>query len=161
MAATDNPTREIQDSRKEIVASWTRPVLAALVVLVVGFSIGALAFRDSGPDVPSDVQTLVDEYNQAWLDGDGAGAVSLMTDGARFVSDQYVAEGGISGDALIAHIDTAPVSAIEFNDIDKITGERPYVVVSTGKVGTVDGIGVMHIVEEAGELKIAFTAWLE
>ncbi len=162
MTTMSEPERQVTpgDGRGS-TGNWTTPAVAALLALVVGFGLGWLVFGNDSPDVPSDVESLVDAYNQAWSDGDGETAVSLMTTGARFVSDRYVAEGGISGDELVTHIEVSPTSSLEFGKIESVTGDLPYVVVTPGKLGTNEGIAVSYIVEEQGELKIAAASWFD
>lgn len=138
-------------------ASWTMRALAVLAALLVGVGVGWLLFRDAG--VPSDVEQLVEDYERAWLDGDGDRAIEYMTDGARFVSPRYVAAGGISGDELATHISTSPVAGLEFRGIESVVGDSPYVVVTTGSFAGRDGIGVYYIVDEDGELRIAHNNW--
>ena len=157
MATVDEGRHEVTAPRTMSPTNWSTLAVAALVALVVGFGIGWLAFRDTG--VPSDVEQLVEDYEQAWLEGDGARAVGYMTSDARFVSPRYVAAGGVSGDDLATHISTSPVGGLEFKGIEHVVGETPYVVVTTGSFANRDGIGVYYIVEEAGELKIAHNAY--
>jgi len=77
------------------------------------------------------------------------------------VADNYVSEGGISGDALATHIETSPTGLIELGDVESITGGPPDVVVRRGKVSTRDAIGVTYLVEDGGELKIAAHSWFD
>jgi hypothetical protein len=132
--------------------------LSLVLAVLVGFGLGWLVFRDTGVDVPSDVDQLIDDYQAAWEANDGELAVSYMTLGAAHVS-AYTGLEGFSGDELVSFIDSS--GEIEFTNGEYVGvfGDLPYIVVKAQTVEGDSGHSVFHIVDRGGELKIANQTW--
>ncbi len=132
--------------------------IMGILALLVGFGFGWLAFRDTGVNVPADVQTLVDANKDAWVARDGAAAVELMEDGAYFYS--WAAPEGLTGEALANHIDATIPGFVSELEIIAVEGDGPWLVVSTSD-GTPGDFSVLHVADRGGELKILDHIWLD
>lgn len=132
--------------------------ILGVLALLVGFGVGWLAFRDTGVNVPADVETLVDDYRDAWVAHDGDAAVALMEDGAYFYS--FAVPQGVTGDALAKHINTISEGPASQLEITAVEGDGPWLVVSTGD-GSPGDFSVVHVADRGGELKILNHIWLD
>ena len=141
-------------SRSERRTRMTFMGLGVVLAALVGFGFGWMVFRDSGGvDLPSDVDQLLVDYRDAWINGDGDAAVALMTAGGVHVSPT-TPPGGVSGDALAAAIDSGPLALTDAETL-AVWGDPPYLVIQTDQVAGLTGYSVFEIAEELGELKIA------
>lgn len=133
--------------------------ISVVVAALVGFGLGWLAFGDSGTDVPSEVEELVDAYVAAWNETDGDAAVALLGgDGVHYSGNDE----GVSGDELAVAIDNLPATD-QFTDfeIESVSGDNPWLVVSSGSAFGRDGYSVFHIEEVAGEYTILIHHWFD
>ena len=141
-------------------AAHRSPLLVGLFVLLaalIGFGVGWLAFRDGGVDVASDVDTLIDDYEAAWEANDGDAVLDLMTVGGTVA---IAGQAGVSGEDLAAFVETTPPLSIEDGDIVGVFGETTTVVVKSAAVGSREGYGIFHIVDQFGLRRIASYTWV-
>ncbi len=163
MAITHEPERMDVAPDKELGHDVPRGrrggfrMLAVLLAALVGFGLGWLVFDDSGVDVPSEVDAVLDDYRSAWNSADGELAVGFMTADGVHISSGY--PGGVSGDRLIGVIDNVYLSGVRNIEYVSVSGDSPYLVVMSATAFGYDGYSVFHMVEEAGELKIARHTW--
>ena len=68
---------------------------------------------------------------------------------------------GVSGDRLIGVIDRVSLSGVRDGEYVSVSGDSPYLVVMSANAFGYNGYSVFHMVEEAGELKIASQIWYE
>ena len=132
--------------------------IVGVLALLIGFGVGWLAFRDTGVNVPANVETLIDDYSAAWIANDGDAAVAFMEDGAYFYNDA-VPE-GLTGEALADAIDTTPTWIVSQLEITAVEGDGPWLVITRGD-GTPGDFSVAHVADRDGELKILNHIWLD
>ena len=133
-------------------------VLAIVMAALLGFGFGWMVFRDTGTDVPDDVEELLDAYVDAWNEPDGEAAVALMTRDARFYSSIATPVAGLTGEDLVDHIDRFAQDSIARGSIT-VVGDGPYLVVSEDRAGSYDGTSVVLVVDVDGELLIDGHHW--
>lgn len=135
-------------------------VVAFVLVGLLGFGLGWLAFRDTGSDVPDEIDQLLEDFNAAWNEGDGDAALAVMAPGGRHY--YRALRSGVSGDELVSMIARLGVNN-QFRDfeLESVIGDDPYVVVQRGTVYGTDGFSVFHITEVDGELRIAMHYWVD
>jgi hypothetical protein len=134
-------------------------VVAFVLVGLLGFGLGWLAFRDTGTDVPDDIEQLVEDWGAAWNAGDGDAVVALMTPGGR----HYFAgrAEGMMGDELVAMIDGfGATDAFDVNEYEAFVGDDPYILIMSGTVSSTEGYSVYEITEFDGEMKIRVHYWM-
>lgn len=161
--ATMTPERTPVDQRSTTVVERRRTGFVVLVVVVaalLGFGLGWAIFRDTGTDVPGDVQELLDDYAAAWNEPNGEAAVALMAPGARFYSSMFIPDGGLAGDDLVDHINGLRRDAIT-DGSRTVFGDDPYVVVSEDRAGGVDGTSAIFVKTVGGELLIGGHHWYD
>ena len=158
--ATMTPERTRTDEQPTTVVERRRTgfvVVAIVMAALLGFGLGWAMFRDTGTDVPADVQELFDAYADAWNEPDGEAAVALMTPGARFYSSGITAE-GYAGDDLVDHINGLRSDTITTGSMT-VVGDDPYVVVVENRVGGFDGTSSVFVVSSGDELLINGHHW--
>lgn len=133
-------------------------VLAIVIAAVLGFGLGWAVFRDTGTDVPGDVEALLDEYTDAWNEPNGEAAVALMTPSARFYSSMATPVEGLAGDDLVDHIDGFLPDSIT-TDERTVVGDGPYMVVSDASPVGYPGTSVIYVVEVGDQLMISGHHW--
>ena len=154
--------QEAQEARTTTLVERRRTgfvVLAIVVAALLGFALGWAVYRDTGTDVPGDVEQLLDDYVDAWNTSDGQAAAALMTPSARFYAQGYTGYDGFSRDELVAWIDGVLPDQIEQLSTTVI-GDDPYVVVVEGNVGTVHGHSIFMVDEIADQLLILDHIWM-
>lgn len=159
--ATMTPERTRGDERPTTVVEGRRTgfvVLAIVAAALLGFGLGWAVFRDTGTDVPADVDTLLDDYVDAWNAADGEAAVALMAPGARFYSTTLIADEGLTGDDLVDHINGFGENQI-LQTSRTVVGDGPYLVVSDDRAGIMDGTSAIFVVDVDGELLIGGHHW--
>jgi hypothetical protein len=134
-------------------------VLAIAVAALLGFGLGWAVFRDTGTDVPADVEELLDAYTDAWNNSDGQAAVAEMSQGARFYAEGYTGYDGLNREELIDWVDGARPDSIGTGSTT-VVGDGPYVAVVENTVGNSEGYSVFMIDEQAGELLILDHVWM-
>ncbi len=132
--------------------------IMGVLALLIGFGVGWLAFRDTGVNVPADVETLMDDYSAAWIARDGDAAVAFMEDGAYFYS--FAFPQGLTGDALADSIDVTLTGIVSQLEITAVEGDGPWLVISTSD-GLPGDFSVAHVADRGGELKIINHIWLD
>ena len=144
----------------EEIAGRRSPVFVGLSVLLaalIGFGVGWLVFRDTGVDVPSDIDVLLEDYHEAWAAHDGDAVVDLMTAGG-IVS--LAGQEGASGELLATFVSESPTLSVEDGDILGVFGDTNQVVVKSATVGSIEGFSVFHIVDQFGVPRIAYHVWM-
>jgi hypothetical protein len=148
----EQPTTVVERRRTGFV------VLAIVMAALLGFGLGWAMFRDTGTDIPADVQELMDAYAEAWNEPNGEAAVALMTPGARFYASIYVPDEGYGGDDLADYINGLGSDAITTESMTVI-GDGPYLVVGEDRAGGYDGTSAIHVVNSGDELLISGHHW--
>lgn len=159
--ATMTPERTRTDEQATTVVERRRTgfvVVAIVMAALLGFGLGWAMFRDTGTDVPADVQELMDAYAEAWNEPNGEAAVALMTPGARFYASMIVPVEGYGGDELVDHINGLSGDAITTESMTVI-GDGPYLVVSQDRAGAYDGTSAVYIVSSGDDLRISGHHW--
>jgi hypothetical protein len=136
--------------------------LGVVVALVVGFGIGWLVFRDTGADVPADVEELIEAYETAWDELDGDAVAAVMAPNARHHSpasrNPLVPRDGATSDELASLFAIGREDQLDL-EIDRVYGDLPYVVVSTGSAYGDEGISITYVGLVDGELLILDHFW--
>lgn len=135
-------------------------ILIAVLAALVGFGIGWLVFRDTGVDVPSDVESLLDDAIVAWDQGDGEGILDFYGPTGVHISSG-TGPAGVSGEELATYVNRMPLNSVEDSEIIAVHGDTPYVVIQTARVVDRDGFSVFVIDEDAGQLLIRSHTWYE
>ncbi len=159
--ATMTPERTRTDEQPTTVVEGRRTgfaVLAIVMAALLGFGLGWAMFRDTGTDVPADVQELMDAYTEAWNEPNGEAAVALMTPGARFYASMTIPDEGYAGDDLVDYINGLRSDAITSGSMTVI-GDDPYLVVSQDRAGGYDGTSAVFVVSSGDELLISGHHW--
>lgn len=134
--------------------------IAFVVVGLLGFGLGWLAFRDAGTDVPDEIEQLTQDFNVGWNAGDGDGVVAAMAPGGRHYYRSF--RDGVWGDELADMVDRLGVNdRFEDFETETVIGDDPYVVVQRGTVYGTEGYSVFHIREVDGELRIDMHYWVD
>jgi hypothetical protein len=156
----------ISVSRPDVTRTEHRrsPVFVALGVVVaalLGFGLGWLAFRDTGADVPAEVQEVIDAYEAAWNELDAAAADAVMAPGARHYSlrSQVTRPEGMTSDDLVSLFSGGVPDGVDL-EIERVHGDLPYVVVSNGTAYGETGTSITYMDEINGELLILEHMWL-
>lgn len=160
--ATMTPERpQVQEHETTTLVERRRTgvvVLAIAIAALLGFGLGWAAFRDTGTDVPDDVQELIDTYTDAWNDADGEAAAALMSSDARFWGDSYTSD-PLTRDEVVDWVDGVRPDSIETLS-STVMNDDPYVVVLENTVGGIHGYSMVTIDELGGQLLILDHVWL-
>lgn len=125
-----------------------------------------LACSDDEPAnaVPDDVWTLIEDYSAAWNDYDGVAFLETVTEDYVFVAGNtevdsetqagYIGEGSLANSGWSAEVIGDPI----------VAGDGPYDVAMTNLVtmnGTpTEGLSLVTVVDDDGELKVAEHIWM-
>jgi hypothetical protein len=147
------------------------PIIALAVMVVAALGAGTWWFVDEYTGVDRQIEVLIDDYRQAWVDGDGQALLAVMTPAespwreGRHVSDGTGA-GGYGGEQLatfVENIDTSFDFTMEsLGDPVIIGGPNQYLVTQPAEGGLIgEGFNFFRIVEYQGELLISYHTWLD
>lgn len=140
------------------------PIIALAVMVVAALGAGTWWLVDEYTGIDRQIEVLIDDYNSAWVDGDGAGAVALMTPTGLHVNPTR--PGGIGGDELaqyVADFDAAYDFDARILADPVIVESSPYylAVVPAGGSPIDEGFSFFRIVEYQGELLISYHEWVD
>ena len=124
-----------------------------------------LACSDDEPAnaVPDDVWTVVEQYTAAWNDYDDGAFLEHVTEDYVFITDtsesdrdaqaEVIGAGSLSGMGWSAEVIGDPI----------VAGDGPYDVAVTNRVTMngieTDGLSMVTVVDDDGELKVAEHIW--
>lgn len=124
-----------------------------------------LACSDDEPAnaVPDDVWTLIEDYTAAWNDYDDGAFLDHVTEDYVFVTDtsesdreaqaEVIGAGTLSGMSWSAEVIGDPI----------VAGDGPYDVAVTNRITMngieTDGLSMVTVVDDDGELKVAEHIW--
>ncbi len=158
---TDRP---VHDPKVDTLRTRNRFLIIALAIVTAAFvALGTwtLVDRSGSSDVAptAEIQQLLDDYEAAWNDYDGAAFLALVTDGYGFEIS-----GTTTGAATQAlYIDNMGSTSWHVTQVgDAISaGDGPYYVALVDNltavdypVDGVDGVSIVTVVDDGGTLKV-------
>ncbi len=146
-----------------IGARWPIVALAVLVVAVLG--LGTWWLVDEYTGVDRQIEVLLDDYLQAWSEGDGEALLAVMTPMGRHVSDGTASE-GLYGEELATFVES--IDAVYDFEMEPLGdpvilgGPSFYQVVQPAR-GSLTGTGFnfYHIMNTSDGLRILYHEWLD
>ena len=141
------------------------PIIALAVMVVAALGAGTWWLVDEYTGVDRQIEVLIDDYLQAWVDGDGEALLAVMTPGGRHVSPATSGT-GYSGEALAAFVESIDATydfTMQTLGDPVIVESTNYYLVSQPADGSLTGIGfsLFHVVERDGELLISYHRWVD
>ncbi len=146
------------------------PIVALAVMVVAALGAGTWWLVDEYTGIDRQIEVLIDDYLQAWVDGDGEALLAVMTPGGRHVSSG-TPDTGYSGEALAAFVESIDATyGFTMQTLgDPVIVEstnyylNDYYLVSQPADGSLTGIGfsLFHVVERDGELLISYHEWVD
>jgi hypothetical protein len=144
-------------------ARW--PIVALVVMVVAVLGLGTWWLVDQYTGVDRQIEVLLDDYLQAWSNGDGEALLAVMAPGGRHVSDGTPA-GGLGGEELAAFVESIDANfdfAMEpLGDPVILGGPGRYLVVQPAE-GSLTGTGfnLYHILKTDDRLLISHHEWFD
>ena len=144
-------------------ARW--PIVALVVMVVAVLGLGTWWLIDEYTGVDRQIEVLLDDYLEAWANGDGEALLATMTPTGRHVSGG-TPEGGYSGEELATFVESID-AAFDFTmeplgDPVIIGGPTSYLVARPAE-GSLTGTGfnLFHISKVDDRLLISYHEWFD
>lgn len=168
MEATQEHSTTPTESRRTRGPGWAGAALLALAAAAIGVGVGWVAFAPEPPDdVDQEIQAVLDGWMEAWDVGDGAKAVSYMTQDGMLYSGE-ANYGRAAADTtpmgLATYINRwEPFTFTAASDFVSTSDGPPYMVAQILHVGPAENQSasdafdwpeIYEIVEEDGQFKI-------
>ena len=138
---------------------WLAGLLAVAVIGLGGWLIADLNSGSAETAPTAEIEQLLNDYNTAWNEADGAGYLSMLTDSYTIETPRY---GAFTGPEQALNFEPARNGVQTVGDYTMI-GTGPWWVTmashhdfAPGYPEGVDSVSILKIVEENGALKIAY-----